>query len=336
MSDKGYSLAFGYLETDVGEHFAVGIISEMDVVEGDLLLKDHRLRLLGLDDVGLGVEYGIDTLEGRESAADTVGGFAEVLGGVDDGVEDNEVIDERRCIYRRMIGEDEQAAEPEDDRDERCAEELGERVGKVVTAVDTVEGSTCGIDEGVETRTEFVLRIKTLDDTQAEQGLIDRREDLGVLFLPLGGRFLEAPSDAADKEDCYRHEDEHEEGELPRDDKKGDEIDDNHHRIFEEDIERRHNGRLDLVDVVGHTRDDVAAAGFGEIAHRQGEDLIVELLAQVAQDTRTDRHHEVVRQPRRCTLEAGHNDEEEAQHEQDVTRTMERDLVVEDVVEVGT
>ena len=98
LSDECDGLAFGDLQTDVGQHFAVGVVTEMYMVEGDLFLKDHRNRLGRLDDVGLGVEYGIDTLEGGQTTTDTVGRFAEVLGGVDDGVEDDEVIDERRGI----------------------------------------------------------------------------------------------------------------------------------------------------------------------------------------------------------------------------------------------
>ena len=152
---------------------------------------------------------------------------------------------------------------------------------QVITAVDAVEGRTRGIDEAVEAGAEFVLGIETLDNTQTEERLIDGREDLGVLFLSLGGRFLETATDATDKEDGDRHEDEYEERQLPRDDEEGDEVHEDHHGVLEEDIERRHNGCLDLVDIVGHTRDDVSAAGVGEVPHREGEDLIVELLSEV-------------------------------------------------------
>ena len=101
LSDECDGLAFGDLQTDVGQHFAVGVVTEMYMVEGDTLVEGGRCkvyRIFGLDDVGLGVEYGIDTLEGGQTTTDTVGRFAEVLGGVDDGVEDDEVIDERRGI----------------------------------------------------------------------------------------------------------------------------------------------------------------------------------------------------------------------------------------------
>ena len=180
-----------------------------------------------------------------------------------------------------------------------------------------------------------MLGIETLDDTQPEQRLIDGRKDLGVLFLPLGGRFLETATDTTDKEDGDRHEDEYKERELPRDDEERDEVHEDHDGVLEEDIECRHDGCLDLVDIVGHTRDDVSAAGVGEVPHREGEDLIVELLSEVPQYTGADGHHVVVREPRGGTLESGHDDEEETQDEQHITGPVQGDLVIEEIVEVG-
>ena len=100
--------------------------------------------MLRFDDVRGRIKNGIDALERGLSFADAVRCPTEVLGGIDDGIEDDEIIDKGRGIDGSMIGEDEQSAEPEDDSDESGAEELGERVREVITAVDAIESSACG------------------------------------------------------------------------------------------------------------------------------------------------------------------------------------------------
>ena len=100
---------------------------------------------------------------------------------------------------------------------------------------------------------------------------------------------------------------------MPRDDEQGDQINEDHDGILEEDIERRHDRRFHFAHIVGHTGDDIAATCFREIAHGQGEHLVVELPAQIPQHTRPDRNHVVVRQPRREALEPGHRHEEETE-----------------------
>ena len=114
-----------------------------------------------------------------------------------------------------MIGEDEQSAEPEDNRYQRCAQELRERVGKVVPAVDTVEGRAGGIDEVLEPRAQLMLSIKALHDTQPQEGLVDGREYLCVLLLPFGRSTFERAADTADEEYGDRHQEEHKERQLP-------------------------------------------------------------------------------------------------------------------------
>ena len=184
---------------------------------------------------------------------------------------------------------------------------------QVVSAVDAVEGCTGGVDQLRKTRLQFGLCIEPFDHSQAEQCLVNGRKDLRVLFLSFGRSTLEAAPDAPDEEDRDRHEQQHKERQLPRDDKAGDEVHEDHDRVLEQDIQGGHDGGLDLVHIVRHAGHDISPPRLGEVTHGQGQDLIVQLLTQVSQHAGTNRHHEVVRQPRRAALETGHDDEEQTE-----------------------
>ena len=215
LTNERDGLAFRDREADVLQYLAIRLVAEGEVVDLNTLVEDHRFRMLRLEDVRLRIQYRVDTLERRHTPADAVGGFGKVLRGVDDRVEDDEVVDERRGIYRRVIGEDEQSTEPEDDRYQRCAQKLRERMGKVVPAVDTVEGRAGGIDEALEPRAQLMLSIKALHDTQSQEGLVDGREYLCVLLLPFGRSTFERAADTSDEEHGDRHQEEHKERQLP-------------------------------------------------------------------------------------------------------------------------
>ena len=166
---------------------------------------------------------------------------------------------------------------------------------QVITAVDAVEGSTCGIDERRETRAELMLRIESLHYAQTQEGLVDGGEDLSVLLLTAGRGFLEASAYTSDEEDRNGHQQQHEDRQLPRDHQQGEEIDKDHHRILEEDVQSGHDRSFYLAHIIRHTGDDISASCLGEIAHRQGEHFLVQLLTQVTEHTCPDRYHVVVR-----------------------------------------
>ena len=85
-----------------------------------------------------------------------------------------------------MVSQDQQSAEPQDDGNERRSEELRQRMREVITAIDAIEGGAGCVDELCEAGTQFILRIESLHDPQTKQGLVNRREDLRVLFLSFG------------------------------------------------------------------------------------------------------------------------------------------------------
>ncbi len=94
---------------------------------------------------------------------------------------------------------------------------------------------------------------------------------------------------------------------LPRDGNHHGQAGDNHDRIFENHVERRHNRVLDFGHVAAHTCHDVALALDGKEADWQGGDFVVDIVADIAHDTRAHRYDEVGAEECRTGLEAGHD-----------------------------
>ena len=186
LTNQCHRLPLRDREVDIRQHFAL-LISERDMVKGDCCLDLlESLRVGRFDYVRLRVEHRINAFQRRQTATNTVRRFAQVFGGVDDGIEDDQIIDEGRSIDGRVVSQDQQSAEPQDDGNERRSEELRQRMREVITAIDAIEGGAGCVDELCEAGTQFILRIESLHDPQTEQGLVNRREDLRVLFLSFG------------------------------------------------------------------------------------------------------------------------------------------------------
>ena len=112
LSDECYRLPFGNDEIDIRQHLPLRLIGETDMLKGYLLLEMYRLGLSRFDDVRLGIEYGVDTIQRSHTATDAIRRLAEVFGWIDDRIEDNEVVNERSGINHRMVAENKQPAEP--------------------------------------------------------------------------------------------------------------------------------------------------------------------------------------------------------------------------------
>ena len=84
-----------------------------------------------------------------------------------------------------MLAEDKHTAKPENDGYQRRAQELRNGVGEVVTAVDTVEGAACVIDEVGKARAQFVFRVEGFHHAQSSQRLLYLSQDFCVLLLTM-------------------------------------------------------------------------------------------------------------------------------------------------------
>ena len=282
-------------------------VRKTDVFKRYLTLKAHRLRPHGFGNRRRRSQHRVYALQRSQTAADAIGSLTQVLGGVDDRIEDHQIVDERRRIDRGMVAQYQQTTEPQDDGYQGRTQELRQRMCQIVTTVDTVECRTGSVDQHLKAVPQLVLCIKALHHTQSQQCLVDSRQYFGVLFLPTGGSVLERAAYLTDHKNRYRHQYQHKQRQLPRDDQHRRQIDQDHHRILKQYIQGRHDRHLHLVDIVGHTRDDITSSGLGERAHRQRQDLVIQLLSEIAQHTCADGDHKVISQPCRAALQARHH-----------------------------
>ena len=174
LSDEGDGFAFGYDEVDAVDDLdgAVGI-GEMDVAELDGLTDAFDGHgMLGFVDGILGVEDLVDALHGGETFGDLVAGLRELFHRCDDAVEDDQVEDERRGVDGRLVGEDEGAAEPQDENDDAGAEELTHGMCQGLADGDAAAGVAVLVVDGAEAGEHLVLGDEGLDDAQAAQHLV--------------------------------------------------------------------------------------------------------------------------------------------------------------------
>ena len=112
LSYQSDGLAFRDNQIDVGQHFAFRLIGKMHMVERYIVFENNGFRLFRLFDVRLCIQHSVNAFQRSHAPPYAVGRAAEVFRRVDDGVENHHVIDERRSVNRRMVGQDEQASEP--------------------------------------------------------------------------------------------------------------------------------------------------------------------------------------------------------------------------------
>ena len=94
LSYERDGLALGYDEVDVAQHPLL-VVAEGHVAELNLVLQSADVYgVLLLAYVDFGIEYAVDALHAGQTLGDVVAGSRELLERVDDGVEDDEVVDE--------------------------------------------------------------------------------------------------------------------------------------------------------------------------------------------------------------------------------------------------
>ena len=163
LSHDRDGLALGYDEVDVAQHPLL-VVAEGHVAELNLVLQPADVYGVALlADVYLGIEYAVDALHAGQTLGDVVAGARELLERVDDGVEDDEVVDE--CGAR--------AAKPQHDDYHECAQELAHGVGGLLAYLHAGEVVTVAGVGAVETLVHLLLGAEGLDDAQSAEGLLD-------------------------------------------------------------------------------------------------------------------------------------------------------------------
>ena len=82
------------------------------MLEPNRFLKPHRFRRFRFQDIGLGIQYRINPLQRSHSLTYAIGGSAQIFRGIDNRIENNQIINERSRINSSMVAEDQQSSEP--------------------------------------------------------------------------------------------------------------------------------------------------------------------------------------------------------------------------------
>ena len=141
----------------------------------------------------------------------------------------------------------------------------------------------------VEAPVHLILCTERLDDAQSAQGFLYHTHRIAPERLRLGALCLQLLSYNTHEPAEWWHKEDGEEGKLPADADERDEIEENENRILEEHIERRHDAVLYFLHITAHSGDDISLALLAEEAQRKRGNLLVELVADIANNTRTDR-----------------------------------------------
>ena len=202
-----------------------------------VLKRGDVLWLCRLFDMVLGFQDLVDALHRGKAFGDIVSCLGKVLQRLYDAVEDHHVIDE--CRTREGVAvEHEDAAEPQDNDDHHCAEELAHGVGHCLSCVDSHDVVAVVRVDTVEAIVHCLLSAEGLDDTQATQRLLHLAHRVTPQGLCLNAAALQLASHHAHKVAEDGHEDDGEQRELPRDEEQRGEIDDDEDGILEQHVER--------------------------------------------------------------------------------------------------
>ena len=141
----------------------------------------------------------------------------------------------------------------------------------------------------IEVLVHLFFCTERLDDAQAAQRFFYHTHRIAPKCLCLDTVCLQFLAHYSHKPAERWYKENGEEGKLPTDADQRNEIEEDQDRVLEEHVERRHDAAFYLAHVARHTCNDVALALFAEEAQRKRGNLLVELVADIANNTRTDR-----------------------------------------------
>ena len=331
----GDRLALRDLQVDAAQHFAAAVVAEADAFEADAFAEAvERLGLLRLADGVLRLQDDVDALHGGEALGDAVGGFGEVLDGLDDAVEDGHVGHEGRGVDDGLVAEDQGAAEPEHDGDHGGAEEFAHGVGAGLADGHLGVLAAHVVGDLLEAAGHALFGAEGLDDAQAAEGFFDLAHGVAPVALGFGGIGLEFAAGEADDEDHHRGEDDDEQRELPGHAEEDEEVDDDQDGVLDQHLDGAGDGGFDFLDIAADAGDDVAFPFLAEEAEGQGENLAVDLHAEVLDDAGADGDHDGGGAEVAGHLDQDDADEDEAEHQQDVALAVLFDVLGDVVVGV--
>ena len=186
LSNQGYGLALGNGQIDIVQDSTAFRITEVHVLNTNLVLQAFDgLRVLNLADVVLGIQYLVDSLHAGQTFLHGVGGLAEVLDGLERGVQDNQIIDEQIGVYCAVSGKNEPSSEPQDNDNHACAQELADWMGSALAYGHSVGNVAVLVVDLNETGKHLLFGNERLDDAQTAQRLFNLAHAVAQFFLHL-------------------------------------------------------------------------------------------------------------------------------------------------------
>ncbi len=116
-----------------------------------MLKSGQRLGRSHLTDIRLCIEYLVDTVQRGQALAHTIACLTQIFGRIDNGIENNEIVNKGSGINRTMVAQNQHTAEPQDDSNQHRTEKLRHRVCQIVAAVDTIESAARIVEQIQET-----------------------------------------------------------------------------------------------------------------------------------------------------------------------------------------
>ncbi len=262
---QSHRLAAADFERHAVDHLAAAVVGEVDVAEFDLLLQPpERLRLGLVLDFAAGVDDREDAFAGGDALVDVGELVDERAHRARDLREHGDEGDESARIERPA--DHQRPAEDEHDAHGRDAQEFAHgRCQLLAPRHRKGDAREVGVD-GVELALDIVGGVVALDDLDARERFVERRDQLAHALLVRQGRVPQPLDDAADEQGHDREVEKRKKRQLPRDSDHHYKVEDDQKRFAERHLQRVGDAELHHVDVRGDFRNDVALALVAEVA----------------------------------------------------------------------
>lgn len=297
-SHQGDGASLVDTETDVVQHghpFVVALVSKADIVVLDAVVEAlHHFGVGHLDDFLVGVEQLEETLgRGVALLQVVVGAHQRLDGRYQSGEDDDEEDEDRR---QHLAVQHQRATEDEDAHQSDGTQYLGERRTEFAPLRHPYHGAGVvgvGALEAVALR---LLAAEGFDDTQVGDILLDVREEVAQLALPLGGVAFQTLAYQYDEDDRQRQHQQEVEEQAGRDEEQRAGEEQYVDGVLGDAEQRGDDAPFDVEEVVGHAAQQVAAPLRAEIGDRQDGNLVVDVVAQPLYHALADGSHTVVAQ----------------------------------------
>ena len=221
-----------------------------------------------------------------------------------------------------MVGEDECAAIPQHQNDERRSEELADGVGAGLTNGDSVGSVTEFVGGFVKAVCHLVFSGEGFDDAHAAERFFQLRHGLAPFVLCVETLVFEFSADASHHPSHQREDDDGEDGQLPGGVDEHAEVANQQDGVLDEHVQRAGDGVFDFVHVAAHACNDVTFSLVGKEGQGERDDFVIDLCPDVAHDAGAHRNHDSDGSKIASCLEKRRCHEEDANDEERVFRAV--------------